>query len=115
MNQARVLGRPVEPRVLQELQRRALPGPDMVEEPAGSYGPSEPAQLTLVPAYGRDYRSRAAVLADWRAGKDFIIYDARSRWDGKPTNIEDCRHMGVAEVRIRFDAKRKLVIAPVGG
>ena len=26
---------------------------------------------TLTPAYGRDYKSRAALLADWEAGKDF--------------------------------------------
>ena len=26
---------------------------------------------TLLPAYGRDYTSRKAVLADWEAGKDF--------------------------------------------
>lgn len=27
--------------------------------------------LTVTPAYGRDYKSKAAVLADWKAGKDF--------------------------------------------
>lgn len=26
---------------------------------------------TLVPAYGRDYKTAAAVLADWEAGRDF--------------------------------------------
>lgn len=29
--------------------------------------------LTLTPAYGRDYKSKAAVMADWNAGKDFIV------------------------------------------
>ena len=29
--------------------------------------------ITLTPAYGRDYKSKAAVLEDWNAGKDFII------------------------------------------
>ena len=29
--------------------------------------------MTLTPAYGRDYRSKKAVLADWEAGKDFIV------------------------------------------
>lgn len=28
---------------------------------------------TLVPAYGRDYKSKAAVLADFLAGKDFTL------------------------------------------
>jgi hypothetical protein len=26
---------------------------------------------TLVPAYGRDYKSQKEVLADWNTGKDF--------------------------------------------
>lgn len=29
--------------------------------------------LTLQPAYGRDYTSKAKVLADWNANKDFRI------------------------------------------
>jgi hypothetical protein len=27
--------------------------------------------IHATPAYGRDYKSKAAVLADWQAGKDF--------------------------------------------
>ena len=27
--------------------------------------------LELAPAYGRDYKSKAAVLKDWEDGKDF--------------------------------------------
>lgn len=34
--------------------------------------------VTLVPAYGRDYKSKRALLEDWEAGKDFIAYDVRS-------------------------------------
>lgn len=29
--------------------------------------------MTLIPAYGRDYKSQASVLADFNAGKDFIL------------------------------------------
>lgn len=29
--------------------------------------------ITFLPAYGRDYKNREAVLADWKAGKDFRI------------------------------------------
>lgn len=28
---------------------------------------------TVVPAYGRDYKSKAEVLTDWKAGKDFQL------------------------------------------
>lgn len=31
--------------------------------------------LSAVPAYGRDYKSKKEVLADWNAGKDFMIQD----------------------------------------
>lgn len=31
--------------------------------------------LSAVPAYGRDYKSKKEVLADWNAGKDFLIQD----------------------------------------
>ena len=29
--------------------------------------------LHLIPAYGRDYKSKASVLADWEGGKDFKL------------------------------------------
>lgn len=28
-------------------------------------------EIHATPAYGRDYKSKAAMLADWEAGKDF--------------------------------------------
>lgn len=28
-------------------------------------------EIHATPAYGRDYKSKAAMLADWNAGKDF--------------------------------------------
>lgn len=31
--------------------------------------------LTVVPAYGRDYKSQKAIQDDWDAGKDFMIRD----------------------------------------
>lgn len=43
--------------------------------------------ITLTPAYGRDYKTAKQAKADWKAGKDFIITDISSRWDGKPTSI----------------------------
>ena len=34
--------------------------------------------ITLTPAYGRDYRSAAAVMIDWKAEKDFVLQPAGS-------------------------------------
>jgi len=46
---------------------------------AGSY-------LTVVPAHGRDYSSKAAVMKDWADNMDFLVMDMSSPWDGKPIN-----------------------------
>ncbi len=62
---------------------------------------------TLVPAYGRDYKSKKAAFDDFEAGKDFIIADITSRWDGKLANIESFKRMGVSEVFIRFNRLTK--------
>ena len=42
--------------------------------------------MTLIPAYGRDYKSVKAVKADWEAGKDFRIADMSSPDDGRYAN-----------------------------
>lgn len=56
--------------------------------------------LTLVPAYGRDYKTADAVLQDWLAGKDFKIADVSNPWDGKPTSIRD--HGPDVQLKIRY-------------
>jgi hypothetical protein len=40
-------------------------------------------EMTLIPAYGRDYKSGKAAKADWEAGKDFQICDLFSGEDGR--------------------------------
>lgn len=40
--------------------------------------------VTLVPAYGRDYKTAKALLADLNADKDFVVSDFFSSSDGKP-------------------------------
>jgi hypothetical protein len=46
---------------------------------------------TLVPAYGRDYKSGKEVQADWDAGKDFQIANAFSPDDGRLINKQDAK------------------------
>jgi len=65
--------------------------------------------MTLTPAYGRDYKSKAAVLAAWNANKDFIIADVFSRWSGKPANKSDLAAAGEVGIIIRYDNLRKVV------
>ena len=62
---------------------------------------------TLIPAYGRDYKSQKAVQADWDANKDFIVADMFSGADGKPTNKQDCIAMNLSLI-IRYDRLTKV-------
>lgn len=67
----------------------------------------------LTPAHGRDYTSAVEVELAFRAGKDFILNDLSSRWDGKPFNIGSARDMGLLEVNIRFCQNRRVTVVRV--
>lgn len=57
--------------------------------------------MTLVPAYGRDYKSQKEVKADWDAGKDFQIADISSSYDGAYTSKNDASQLS-RPVMIRY-------------
>ncbi len=59
--------------------------------------------LSLVPLYGRDYKSKAELLADWNANKDFIIEP-----DGKAINKEQTKSGDV--LAFRYGKLRKQLI-----
>lgn len=66
------------------------------------------AYITVCPAYGRDYKSKKAVVADFEAEKDFIIQDVFSPYAGKPINRQQLEpHEALV---CYYDAKRKSVI-----
>jgi len=64
-----------------------------------------PEYLSAVPAYGRDYRNKAAVLAAWEAGNDFLVQDFRK--EGY-INKED-KPAGVT-LNVRYDKLRKVCV-----
>ena len=66
--------------------------------------------MTLTPAYGRDYKSKKAVLDDFEADKDFIINDVRDRWDGKPVNKSQLKESGTKSVSIRYQKQTKVIV-----
>lgn len=74
---------------------------------------------TLVPAYGRDYKSQAKVLADFTQEQDFLINDLHgelSLWDGKPTNSEQLfKQFGPCRVTVRYNGLRSCVQLEVLG
>lgn len=63
--------------------------------------------IILLPAYERDYTNQKEAIEDWESGKDFIICDVSSPWDGKPTNI--LQASPGERFRIRYAQKRKSV------
>jgi len=70
--------------------------------------------MTLVPAYGRDYTSKRAVLAAWNANRDFLVADLFSQWDGKPVNRADLeRTTGPQQVQIRYKRLKRIAVVQV--
>ena len=62
-------------------------------------------RTTVIPAYGRDYRSVKDVMADFDANKDFMISDMASRFDGRYINKEQLSAGDI--LAVRYDNKRK--------
>ena len=54
---------------------------------------------TLTPAYGRDYKSKTALLADWNANKDF---DLRSFNSGGYVNRSQAEQAGATNFQVRW-------------
>ncbi len=69
--------------------------------------------MTLVPAYGRDYKSKKEIEADLNAGKDFILNDMSSPYDGKPINKQNLIEAGQTMVNVRYGKLRKVTIVKV--
>jgi len=65
---------------------------------------------TLIPAYGRDYKSALAVKTDFHAGKDFLVADFSHQYDGKPMSINDC---SPGAVNIRYSKLTKICVITV--
>ena len=67
-------------------------------------------RLTVSPAYGRDYKSAKAALADWADDKDFVI-ESVGRDQGRFINRADAEQYG-ATVNIRYAKLTRVVPAP---
>jgi hypothetical protein len=68
--------------------------------------------ITLQPAYGKDYKSKAEVLAAWLADHDFIIATKDIPYSGKPMNRPQATDNAYA---IRYNNNRKIVIVKKKG
>ena len=66
--------------------------------------------MTLIPAYGRDYKSKKEVLADFDADKDFVIVDLFSVNDGRYVNKSQ---LAGFSVMIRYNKLTKVMVVMV--
>ena len=64
--------------------------------------------LTVIPAYGLDYKSKAEVQADWDANKDFQIQDISCPWNGSYINKDQMQKGD--KFSIRYHKLTKVVI-----
>jgi len=63
-------------------------------------------RLTVIPAYGRDYKSAKAVKADFAANKDFQICDMFSPDDGRYINAEQLKPGDTLYIRYARNTKQ---------
>jgi hypothetical protein len=71
------------------------------------------SRLTLTPSYGRDYKSKAEVIAAWNAGKDFTVSDMSGSWDGSQINLADAIAGGITTVNIRYKRLTQVAVIKV--
>lgn len=67
--------------------------------------------ITISPAYGRDYKKQADVIADFKAGKDFVMESMNTGYAGSYCSVRDFAP-GV-KVQIYYAKQQKSVIATV--
>jgi hypothetical protein len=66
--------------------------------------------ITISPAYGRDYTSKAKALADWDANKDFVIQDMRLSGYVSKSQVPDLIRDGISKIMLRYNKMHMVVL-----
>lgn len=66
--------------------------------------------ITIGPAFGRDYTSKAKALADWDNNKDFVIHDLFIGGYVNKAQTPDLLRNGITAVQLRYNNMRAVVI-----
>lgn len=61
----------------------------------------------IVPAYGRDYKSKKALLEDFDKDLDFLTPL------GQPINKSQLKEMGLSQIQARFKANRSVAMIKI--
>lgn len=70
---------------------------------------------TLVPAYGRDYKSKKEVLADWDANKDFALVSFNGpagRYVNKQ-QLADLKAAGITHLHFRYRRLEQVAVVEI--
>ena len=59
--------------------------------------------ITLLPAYGRDYKSKKSIINDLNALKDFVISHT-----GQYINKPQFKELNIISFNVRYDQQRKI-------
>ena len=59
--------------------------------------------LTLLPAYGRDYKSKKLIIDDLNNNKDFIESSSNSY-----INKQQFKELNISSFNVRYDQQRKI-------
>jgi len=70
-------------------------------------------RLQVKPAYGRDYKSKKAVMEAWNGNKDFIILTVFSPDRGRYINKQDADD-AIPSIEVRYSKLTRYVILDVG-
>jgi hypothetical protein len=69
--------------------------------------------MTVVPAYGKDYKSKKEIEEALKAGKDFQIADYFHPEDGRYVNREDLLKSKVKTINVRYARLTKIAVIQV--
>ena len=72
--------------------------------------------LTVVPAYGKDFKSQKAVKEHFESNGDFLIQDIGSPDDGRYVNKQDLENYsaGPLTLKVRYKQLREICMIKTG-
>lgn len=70
-------------------------------------------KITLVPAYGRDYKSKKEIEGSLIGDLDFQISDMSSPDDGRYINLPQIKEAGFTHLNVRYAKLRKVAVIEV--
>ena len=65
--------------------------------------------ITLLPAYGRDYKSKRVIIDDLNNNKDFLESTSL-----KAINKQQFKELNISSFNVRYDQQRKITNIKIG-